>query len=227
MNRLRKLVSENVGLKLLALALAVALWAAVGSDPVTEATFRVPLEFINAPSNVEVLADQPTVQLWARGPSHLLRQSTAADFAVRVSVASMAAPGELTFSLDPGSVAAPTPLRVIQLMPSEVRVTLEHIVSKDIPIDPQFSGAPAPGYRLKQFLVKPPLAKISGPDSHVSSITSASTDPIELTRLTDKKTFVTNTYVSDPLVRFIRPSAVEVTVEVEATDVNQGIRNRE
>jgi len=219
MNRLGNLISENLGLKVLALALALALWAAVGSDPVTEASFRVPLEFINAPSNVEVLADQPTVQLWARGPSHLLRQSTASDFAVRVNLAPMSASGERTFSLDPGNVTAPTSLRVIQLMPSEVRVTLERIVSKDIPIDPQFSGAPAPGYRLKQFLVKPPSVRISGPDSRVSLITSASTDPIELTRLTGKKTFLANIYVSDPLVRFIRPSAVEVTVEVEETDV--------
>ena len=34
MNWLRRLATENVGLKLLSLALAVALWAAVGSDPV-------------------------------------------------------------------------------------------------------------------------------------------------------------------------------------------------
>ena len=218
MNRLSSLVTENLGLKLLALALAVALWAAVGSDPVTEATFRVPLEFINVPSNLEVLADQSNVQLWARGPSHLLRQSAAGDFAVRVNVAPITAPGERTLSLDPGSVAAPASLRVIQLMPSEVRVTLERIVSKDVPIDPQFSGAPALGYRVKQFRVKPSLARISGPGSHVSSITSASTDPIELSRLTGTKTFLTTAYVSDPLVRFLRPSSVEVTVEVEGTD---------
>src|SRR5580693_6788436 len=110
MNRLRKFVTKNVGLKLLSLSLAVALWAAVGSDPVTEASFRIPLEFINVPANLELLTEQPSVQLWARGPSHVVRRATTGDFAIRVNVAPITGPGERTFSLDPSSVAAPTPL---------------------------------------------------------------------------------------------------------------------
>src|SRR5579862_6947164 len=106
MNWIRRLFTENVGLKLLALCMATAMWAAVGSDPVTEAIFRVPVEFVNVPRNLEVITDHPTVQLWARGPSHAVRGAEPGDFAVRVNVAT-SGQGEHTFSFDPSSVIAP------------------------------------------------------------------------------------------------------------------------
>ena len=212
-------------MKLLSLALAVALWAAVGSDPVTEAAFRVPLEFTNVPANLEVLTEQPSVQLWARGPSHAVRRAEPGDFVVRVNVAPAGGPGERTFSLDPASVTAPTPLQVVELIPSEVRVSLEGTVSKEVSIAPHFSGEPASGYRMKEFRVKPSLARIAGPGSHVSPITAATTDPIDLTRLSANKTLLTNVFIPDPLVRFLQPRAVEVTVEIERAET-PGTGNR-
>ena len=225
MNLLRKLFIENAGLKLLSLALAVALWAAVGSDPVTEATFRVPLEFTNVPANLEVLTDQPSVQLWARGPSHAVRQAEPGDFVVRLNVAPSGRPGERTFSLDPASVTAPASLQVVELNPSQVRVSLERTASREVPIEPQFSGEPAPGYRMRAFRLKPSLAQIAGPGSHVSPITTATTDPIDLTQLSATKTLRTNVYIPDPLVRFLQPRAVEVTVEIERAEA-QGTGER-
>lgn len=218
MNWLRKFLTENVGLKLLSLAVAVLLWAAVGNDPVTEAVFRVPIEFINVPASLEVLTEQPSVQLWARGPSHAVRRASPGDFAVRVNVAPIAGPGARSFSLDPASVVAPSPLQVVEVIPSEVGVTLEQTVYKEVPIEPHFSGEPAPGYGVKEFRVNPSQARIVGPGSLVSPIAAASTDPVDLTRLAGDKTFETNVYVPNPLVRFASPRAVKVTVVVEKSD---------
>jgi YbbR domain-containing protein len=217
MNWLRKLLTENLGYKLLSLALAVTLWIAVGSDPVTEATFRVPVEFVNVPANLELLTEQPSVQLWARGPSHAIRQASAADFAVRVNAALISGPGENTFSLDAGRVSAPTPLEVKELIPSEIRVTFERTTSKSVPIRPSFTGEPLPGLRVKNFTVDQSDARIAGPASHVDPITEAVTDPIDLARLGEAKTFVRNVYVPDSLVRILNPKAVRVAVELEST----------
>ncbi len=213
MIRFQSLFTENAGLKLLALAIAVALWVAVGSDPVTEATFRVPVEFVNVPRNLELLITQPNVQLWARGPSHAIRQATAGDFAVRVNVAPVGGPGSNTYRLDPGHAVAPALVQVIELIPSEVKVSFERSVSKDVPIRPQFSGDPQPGYRLKGFSVNPPQAKVTGPESHVNKIAEVSTDPVDIGHLSGQKTFVTSLSVSDPLVRILETRTVDVTVE--------------
>lgn len=215
MNWLRKAFTENVGLKLLSLGLAVALWAAVGSGPVTEANFRVPVEFINVPRALELLTEEPSVQLWARGPSHAVRQAGAADFAVRVNAGAIAGPGENTFSLDPARVVAPTGLQVVELNPSEIRVTFERSASKTVPIQPRFSGEPMPGYRIKEFSVDPPEARITGPSSHVEPITVVTTDPVDLSRLSSAKTFTTHVSISDPMVRSVNPKTVKLRVELE------------
>ena len=51
--------AHGLGLKALAVALAVLLRLAVAGDPVVERGFRIPLEFENLPGAVEILGDAP------------------------------------------------------------------------------------------------------------------------------------------------------------------------
>ena len=217
MNRLQKLVTKNVGLKLLSLALAVALWAAVGSDPVTEASFRIPLEFINVPANFEVLTEQPTVQLWARGPSQAVRRAVPGDFVVRVDVAPF--PKGLiarTYSLERRNAKAPAPLQVVELIPSDVRLTFQTF--KDVPVNPRFSGELPRGYRVKSSHVNRSTMRIIGSAISLNPISAVSTDPIDLTRLKASTSLVANVSVPDPSVHLAYDPAVVVTIEVEKSD---------
>lgn len=216
MSWIKEFFTENLELKILALALAVALWAAVGSDPVTEASFRVAVELTNVPRGLEVLTEYPTVQLWARGPSRAVRHATAGDFGVRVNAASVSRPGNKTFALEPARVTAPVGLQVVSLIPSEVRIGFEQTASRDVPVEPQFTGAPMPGYHISGFKVTPPQVRIAGPGSRVESATTAITDPLDVSQLAEPRTFTTSVFVPDPVVRTVTPRAVRVRVEVEA-----------
>ena len=130
MNWLGKWFTENLGLKLLSLGLAVALWAAFGGNAVTEAVFQVPLEFHNVPASLEVFHAQDTAQLRVRGPGLALWQARGSDFALRVDLSSVTGPGERTFPLVPENVEVPASLEVVQLVPSEVKLTFERIVAE-------------------------------------------------------------------------------------------------
>ena len=209
------MVRGNIGLKLLALTLAVVLWAALGSDTVTEAVFQVPVEFSNMPTDLEVLYEQTSAQLRVRGPSRALQQASHSDFAVRVDLSFVSGPGDRTFPLDPQAVEVPTSLEVVQMVPSEVRLTFERSVSKEVPVQPRFSGEVSRGRRVKGYKLRPSHLRIAGPSSRVDPIASVSTDPVDITGLSSGETFRTTAYASDPLVRFVDPPAVEVTVELE------------
>lgn len=215
MNWIGKLITEHAGLKLLSLALALALWAAVGSDPVTEASFRVPVEFIGVPPHLELLTQQPSVQIRARGPSHAVRQAAPGDFIVRLNAGAITAPGQTTFPLDVRKVVSPAALQIIELIPNEVQVNFETIVSKDVPIAPQFSGTPPAGYRLKEYTVEPQQTRITGPASHVQRISAAPTDPVDLTHIAGQMTSDTDIFIRDPLIRMANPGTVRVTVVTE------------
>lgn len=129
MHWLQKWFTENLGLKLLSLALAAGLWVAFGGDTVTEAVFQVPLEFRNVPANLEVFSEQQTAQLRIRGPSRVLQQARRSDFALRVDLSPVTGPGERTFPLVAENVEVPASLEVVQLVPPEVKLTFEWIVA--------------------------------------------------------------------------------------------------
>lgn len=215
MNWLRELFVENWGLKLASLALAVILWAAMGSDAVTEAVFDVPIEFSNVPGGIELLPQQSRVQLLARGPSRALRGATAADFSVRVDLASATEPGTRTFPLAAEQVQAPSSVTVVQVIPAAVRLALEETTAKQVPVHPQFSREPA-GYRVRDFQLQPSQVTIVGPKSRVEAIEYAVTDVVNLALLPGRRSFTTTPTVPDPLVR-VEAAVVKVSVEVEQT----------
>ncbi|HIN11089.1 MAG TPA: hypothetical protein EYM63_05670, partial [Acidobacteria bacterium] len=72
---------RDLGLKVLATALAVLLWwLTVGGDPVAERGLRIPLEFENVPASVEILGELPDeVEVRLRGPSAVLRRLEAGE----------------------------------------------------------------------------------------------------------------------------------------------------
>ena len=53
-----RLFIENVGLKLLAVALAIGLWLSVAGEAVIERGFEVPVGFENVPADLQVAGDQ-------------------------------------------------------------------------------------------------------------------------------------------------------------------------
>ncbi|MBI4464918.1 MAG: YbbR-like domain-containing protein [Acidobacteria bacterium] len=215
MNWLRKCFTENVGLKLLSVALAVLIWAAAGESPVTEVIFQVPVEFNRVPPNTEIVPEQPSVQLRVRGPSRIVRQTTAADFSVPVDVSTPDQTGERTYPLDPENIQTPDFIRIVQIIPPQVRLRVEPTMEKQVPVQPRFSGEIAAGYRVKEFRAEPPQVTIAGPRSRVESVAAAWTDPVEWTDFSEDKNVVTTVYVPDPWVRLVESPTVTVFAEFE------------
>src|ERR671919_797447 len=64
---------RHLGLKVMALAMATLLWLTVAGEHIVERSLRVPLEFRNIPSQLEIVGDPPaTVDVRLRGSSALL-----------------------------------------------------------------------------------------------------------------------------------------------------------
>ena len=116
---------RDLGLKVLATALAVLLWLTVAGDPTAERGLRVPLEFENVQDSVEILGDPPeTVEVRLRGSSAVLRRLETGDVAAVIDLGS-ARPGNRLFDMTADHVRAPLGVDVTQVIPSTVSLTLE------------------------------------------------------------------------------------------------------
>jgi hypothetical protein len=124
MNWLRRFFTENVGLKLLALLLAVVIWSAVGGDVATEILLPVPIEFRNVPPGLRYQADPTRVELRVRGPRWMVRQALVTDFSMPVDLSGMTESGERMVALDRTDVEAPSSVEVMDITPSQLKLIL-------------------------------------------------------------------------------------------------------
>jgi len=216
MDFLRRYVFRNFGLKLLSLVIAVLLWMAVAREPMAEVAITVPIEFQNAPDNLEISSESiPQVQVRERGPSGVVHDLGPAEVHAVIDLRS-ATSGEHTYDLAPSKIRAPRDVETLQVIPSQFRISFDKHGEKRVQVQPRVIGATAPGYRLGEVTVDPPYVNIAGPEKRVNAIESLITDPVDASGVMGNATFTTHVYVSDPLVRLTSPSTVRVTVNTES-----------
>jgi YbbR domain-containing protein len=211
----RRHVFHNLGLKIVSLLIAIALWLAVSNEPPSEAAVNVAIVFRNMPEDLEISSENiPSAQVRVRGPERLVRQLQPSDVHAEIDLTGMK-PGERTFDLTANQIGLPDKLRAVQLVPSQIHLSFDKKTTKMIPIRPRIIGSFASGYSIAQVKSEPETIEIVGPKKSVDGVESAITDPIDVSGLIDRTTFSRHAYVSDPLIQVVDPHPVRVTVIME------------
>jgi len=209
---LQRYVFAHFGYKVISLALAIGLWWAISHDPVAEVSVTVPIEFHNIPPNLDISSvDISEVQVRIRGPERLVHEMRSQDVHVEVDLSGVK-PGERTFDMSARQVRHPRDLEVQQVVPSQVRLNFDSILTREVEVRPRVLGTFAPGFHIERVLTDPARVSISGPKQRVEAVEAATTDPVDASGSITASTFVTNAFVSDPLVQIVRPAPVRVTV---------------
>ncbi len=212
MDFFRRNILHNIGLKILSLCIAVLLWMAIAREPRPEVALTVPIEFHNAPENLEISSEAiPQVQVRARGPAGVVHSLGTADVHAVIDLAT-ATPGEHTYDLAVSRIRVPQDVEVLQVIPSQFRISFDNRASKKVEVHPRVIGVTAPGFRLEDVKVDPDSVIINGPEKRVIAIDSVITDPVDASGVMGHATFNTHIYVSDPLVRLSGNSTARVTV---------------
>jgi len=213
MNRLRHLIFNNFGWKVLSLAIAVMIWALVASEPELSTFTNARLEYRNLPEDLEIVSNVvSTVSLELRGPSGALRGLGDGVRAEAVLDMSGIGPGEHTFAIGQPNVKLPRGVRLVRAFPSEVRFDFEWSREKTVPVEARFKGLGANGYTLESSTVTPPEVTIVGPVNHLAGISTVVTDPVDVSNVVGSSEFRVNAFVQDSFVRLKSPTAVVVRV---------------
>jgi hypothetical protein len=210
---MRRLFRENIGWKLLSLAIAAVLWYVVVGEPRYVASVSAPLEFSNVPRDLEISSEKPdTVSLELEGPAGQLEQQDLAAVIMVLDLGSIVKPCEQAFTLGAGSARLPSGVRLIRAVPSQIRLRFEERLAREVPVRVHFTGTGSDGRDARARSVAPSKLRIVGPESRVKEVEYAETDAIDLTGVTGEKVFRVGAFVADPQVRF--EAASQVTVKV-------------
>lgn len=214
MNILRWAV-RNLGWKLLSLALAMLVWIAIYREPEMTSVLAAPVQFKNIPSALEISSDiVESVDLETRGPAGLLRDLSEKRVSVILDFTSVHDPGERTFTINPVNTNLPRGVELVRAIPSQLRFTFERSVVRNVPVDPQVSGAPVPGLRVVKLTSTPLELAVAGPESRVRKLSFLRTDPVDLNGISEDKNVRVTAYLPNSQVRFKQSPEVTVRVSV-------------
>jgi len=213
----QRIFVHNIGLKLVSLLLAIGLWTVVSRDPIAEVEMRVPIEFHNLPDNLEIdSASFTEAQIRVRGPERVIHRLQAADLHAEIDLASVQS-GERTFDLTSRQVRVPQDLEVVQIIPGQFHLSFDNRETRTVEVRPRVTGNFASGLRVKQVTADPSSVMITGPRHRVEAVEDATTDPVDVSGVMTRASFVTQAFVPDPLIQVVHPTPIRVTVIMEGS----------
>ncbi len=211
----QRVFTQNIGLKILSLLLAIGLWLVVARDPIAEVEMKVPIEFHNLPESLEIdSASFTEAQIRVRGPERVIHRLQVTDVRAEIDLASVR-PGERTFDLTGRQVHVPQDLEVVQIIPGQFHLSFDNRATRAVEVRPRVTGNFARGMRVKQVIADPPTIMITGPSRRVEAVEAAITDPVDVSGAMTRAAFVTQAYVPDPLIQVVHPTPIRVTVIME------------
>ena len=132
-----RVLTDNLGLKLLSVLLAVMLWIAVEGEPELVTVQTAPVFYRNVEPALALVSSPPqTVRLELRGPSDVLGPDSLSNVAVLLDLAGVTQPGEKAFPISRANVTLPTGVNFVRSDPAELKLQLDHA--------PQPKGNPSP-----------------------------------------------------------------------------------
>jgi len=163
---------RNVTTLFLSIAIAITIWivALNEADPFQEKAFPqlIPVALQNLPEGMIIIGDKPpSVEVRVRAPASVWANLNADQIHITADL-SNAATGSISLSLQ--SAIDYREARIISVAPSQTRLTLEKIVTRNIPIKVQMRGEPAVGYQAKLPQLTLRSATISGPASAADTV---------------------------------------------------------
>lgn len=213
---LKRYILHNFSLKLMSLLFAAALWFMISRDErPAEVALHAPIVFQNVPANLEISSESvPEALIRVRGPERVVRQLSPADVQAELDL-SGSKPQDRTFDLTAQQVHHPRDVTIIQVVPSQLRLSFDTRMTREVQVHPRVTGNFATGDQIVRIDADPPRITITGPRRHVEKIDAATTDPIDATGTLGSAVFTSNAYVADPLVQVAQGASIRVTVVVE------------
>lgn len=203
-------VTQNIRYKLVALCLAITLFALVNTTRNHVGWVRVGVTYSLDSERAFVVEPPAFVEVSVRGSWRRVKQLTEEGLdPVRIKV-----PAESTsdftvrdqFTLPPG-------VEFVSSDPRTLRVETDRSSEKSVKVVVKLEGLPKQGYEVTNATASPAVVKLSGAESVLARIPEIATAPVRLDERTESATEVTKLQLPNELVRTL-PESVSVKIDV-------------
>lgn len=215
---LKSLLFENLGLKLVALVLAVALYLHVYTERPATMTVSFPLVITDLADSLSLTGLSPDpVRAELRGTGKQLIRLRLTEPRLRVSLAGIGAGRyERTVVAEDLPLLNDDALEVQRLIsPRLISLEIDHRIEREVPVVVKVAGNPQAGWAWNgQALADPAAVLIRGPRREIARVDSVRLHPV---RIEGRSDTVRAEVAADSLPRWcsIEPGQVKVAVVLE------------
>ncbi len=149
MNKVKKLITNNLDIKLLALFMAIILWFYISSEYniTSEKYFEIEVIPINLSNNFSIKEIRDKVSVGIKGPQSIVENLSDSKIFGTINLQNVSDSGEYIIGVN---VISPKNTEVVKIIPEEFRVIIEKIISEEYSIDYNLIGLPEKGFSLKE-----------------------------------------------------------------------------
>jgi YbbR domain-containing protein len=218
---LRRYFLENIGLKILSVFIGFSMWYLISSEQQIEKIIEVPVEIVNKPAFLEIANDYTKsviVQIMAR------QDEQESVYKARIDL-SDAHEGENVINLTDENFDAPPAITIDSIRPSTISILLETRVNKTVPVSVQYSGVPADDFEVLDTRSSPETVSISGPVSHVNSISEVYTQSLDISNRNRTVERMVSLIMENPFLSIQYKDKVRAVVRIQEKRVSRQFRN--
>ncbi len=223
-------VRENGGLAALSVVLAFGLWIFVTDAENPERTRVLPINLIvqpvNPPADVAVAEELRTVQVRIRVEENVFSNLRASDFEATLDLDGLAV-GEYELPVDVRALTDRGNLRIEEVLPEKISVSLAQLVSKSVPVMTDVMGEPPLGFTMTTPETEDATAVVAGPQAKVDLVTQAvaSLDVSGRTESVEQAVRLEPRDQRGVLVEsvFVDPSLTRVSIEIEQKEFSRAL----
>jgi len=170
MKEFKNWLLKNIDIKLLSLFFAIILWLYIagGENPIVENFIDISLTPTTLSEDLAIKEFPTNVSIGIKGPKNIINNISPSQISGIVDFSEISKEGLYKLKVE---VAAPKRTEITRIIPSEIKVEVEKILTKEVEVEYSLIGIPEKGFSLAdepQFI--PSKVKIIGAQSVLESV---------------------------------------------------------
>ncbi|MCG8550361.1 MAG: diadenylate cyclase [Desulfobacterales bacterium] len=182
--KMRRQTRELIVAAMVCLLCTAGLWLSFSRGMETLANYDVPIEFIKPEKKMNIIyASASRSRLLISGARPLINALSPDQMSIKISLDGTSV-GKNQLAITRKNVQLPPGIRLKNIEPDQVELTLDTMAEKQVPVQADFSGKLPDGLTMTRIQVVPETVNIIGGELSLDSLTTVFTEKIPLEELT-------------------------------------------
>lgn len=199
--------------KVLAVALAAVLWWFVNYWSYTEQSFSLPIQFKNLPADLVILESSDSAASFVvKGKVESVKNISQAKSIKPVVYLDDAKAGTNLYKIEL-ILNEPQSDLIINLLKDKVKLRIDNLTTKVLPVQPVINGSPGDGYVVDDIIMDRNMMTVKGPSEVLAAMEYVETKPVVIAGTLSNITLVVLPELPK-LVTAISPEKISVSVSL-------------